>query len=64
VLTWLILLPVLGAVVVGLTPRARKELHLPLAIAVSVLPLALALYVFTVFEPVAGYQFTEFQAWY
>ena len=63
-LTWLILLPVLGAVVVGVTPRARKELHLPLGIAISVLPLALALYVFSVFEPVPGYQFTEFQIWY
>ena len=63
-LTWLILLPVLGAIVVGLTPRARKELHLPLGIAITVLPLGLALYVFYVFEPVAGYQFTEFQSWY
>lgn len=63
-LTWLILLPVLGAIAVGLTPPARKELHLPLGIAVAVWPLALALYVFYVFEPVAGYQFTEFQSWY
>jgi NADH-quinone oxidoreductase subunit M len=63
-LTWLILLPVVGAIVVLLIPRARKELHLPLGIALSVLPLALALYVFAVFEPVAGYQFTEFQSWY
>ncbi len=63
-LTWLILLPVAGALVVLLTPRARKELHLPLGIALSVLPLGLALYVFAVFEPVAGYQFTEFQSWY
>jgi NADH-quinone oxidoreductase subunit M len=29
-----------------------------------VLPLGLALYVFAVFEPVSGYQFTEFQTWY
>ncbi|MGD2042949.1 MAG: NADH-quinone oxidoreductase subunit M [Acidimicrobiia bacterium] len=63
-MTWLILLPVVGAIVVLLIPRARKELHLPLGIALSVLPLALALYVFAVFEPVAGYQFTEFQSWY
>ena len=63
-LTWLILLPVLGAIAVGLTPRAREELHLPLGIAIAVLPLGLALYVFYVFEPVAGYQLTEFQSWY
>ncbi len=63
-LTGLILLPVLGAIVVGLTPRARKELHLPLGIALSVLPLALALYVFAVFEPQVAMQFTEFHVWY
>ncbi len=63
-LTWLILLPVLGAIVVGFTPRRRTELHLPLGIAVSVLPLGLALYLFAVFEPVAAYQFTEFHPWY
>jgi NADH-quinone oxidoreductase subunit M len=64
VLTWLILLPVIGALVVLMIPGRRKELHLPLGIALSILPLALALYVFTVFEPVAGYQMTEFQPWY
>jgi NADH-quinone oxidoreductase subunit M len=63
-LSWLILLPVLGAIAVGLTPRRRTELHLPLGVAVSVLPLGLALYMFMVFEPVAGYQFTEFHYWY
>ena len=63
-LTWLILLPVLGAIVVGLTPRARKELHLPLGLALSVLPLALAIYVFAVFEPQVAMQFTEYHVWY
>lgn len=63
-LTWLILLPVLGAIVVGLTPKARVELHLPLGIAISALPLALAAYLFYVFEPVAGYQFAEHHVWY
>ena len=63
-LTWLILLPVLGAIVVGLTPRARKELHLPLGLALSVLPLALAIYVFAVFEPQMPMQFTEYHVWY
>jgi NADH-quinone oxidoreductase subunit M len=64
VLTWLILVPVAGAVIVALTPRARAELHLPLGIALSVLPLGLAAYLFYAFEPVAGYQFTEFHLWY
>ena len=63
-LTGLILLPVLGALVVGLIPRRRTELHLPLGVAVSILPLALALYLFYAFEPVAGYQFTEYRIWY
>ncbi len=63
-LTWLILLPVIGAIVVWATPRERKELHVPLGIAISVLPLALAIYVFTVFEPQAAMQFTEYRIWY
>lgn len=63
-LTWLVLLPVVGAVVVLLTPRGRGELHLPLGVALSVLPLGLALYVFTVFEPQAGMQLTELTSWY
>ncbi|MFZ0013330.1 MAG: NADH-quinone oxidoreductase subunit M [Acidimicrobiia bacterium] len=63
-LTWLILLPICGAIVVGLTPRARRELHLPLGIALSMLPLALAIYVFAVFEPQVQMQFTEYHVWY
>ena len=41
-LTALILLPALGAVLVALVPSKRKELLLPLGIAVSIAPLALA----------------------
>jgi NADH-quinone oxidoreductase subunit M len=63
-LTWLILLPVLGAVVVLLIPSRRRELHLPLGIVLSILPLGLALYVFGVFEPQPALQFTEFHVWY
>ena len=63
-LTALIVLPVVGALVVLVTPRARKELHLPLGIALSALPLAAAIYLFYVFEPVPGYQFTESRVWY
>ena len=63
-LTWLVLLPVLGAIAVMLTPPARRELHLPMGIALSVLPLGLALYVFAAFEPQVDMQFTEFHSWY
>src|SRR5690606_28149628 len=63
-LTWLILLPVLGAIAVLLVPRRRSEVILPLGTAVSVLPLALAGYIFAVFEPVAGYQFVERAVWW
>ena len=63
-LTWLILLPVLGAIVVALVPKSRREAHLPLGIALSILPLALAGYVFWVFQPMAEYQFSEHAIWY
>ncbi len=63
-LTWLILLPVVGALAVAVVPAGRKEAHLPLGIATSMLPLALAAYLFWVFEPVAGHQFTEYAVWY
>jgi len=62
-LTWLILLPVLSAAVVALVPSKRKELHLPLGLALSALPLALAGYLFWVFEPVAGFQFRVETPW-
>jgi NADH-quinone oxidoreductase subunit M len=62
-LTWLVVLPVLAALVMILLPDHRKELHLPIGIALSVLPLGLAGYLFWVFEPVAGYQFTETVPW-
>ncbi|MGB7860523.1 MAG: NADH-quinone oxidoreductase subunit M [Acidimicrobiia bacterium] len=63
-LTWLILLPVIGAVVLALVPKRRNEIVLPLAIALSILPLGLAGYLFYAFEPVSGYQFTENVIWY
>ncbi len=63
-LTALILLPVAGAVVLALVPSRRKELHLPLGIALSIAPLALAGYLFWVFEPSAQYQFVERVVWY
>ena len=63
-LTWLILLPLIGALVVALVPARRSELHLPLGVALSIMPLALAGYIYWVFEPVAGFQFTEQVTWY
>jgi len=63
-LTGLILLPVAAAVVVALIPSRRRELHLPLGIALSVMPLALAGYLFWVFEPTSGFQSVERVVWY
>jgi NADH-quinone oxidoreductase subunit M len=64
VLSWLVLMPVIGAVVVLMVPRRRGEVLLPLGTALSVLPLALAGYIFASFEPVAGYQLVEQAVWY
>jgi NADH-quinone oxidoreductase subunit M len=63
-LTALILAPALAAILLALIPSRRAELHLPLGIALSMVPLALALYIFWVFEPVAGFQMTEQATWY
>ncbi len=63
-LTALVLLPLVGAIVVGLIPARRRELHLPLGVASSVATLALAGYLFWAFKPVAGYQFMVDETWY
>ena len=63
-LTWMVLLPVLGALAVALVPRSRSEVHLPLGIAASIVPLGLAGYLFHQFQPVAALQFAEFHFWY
>ncbi|HLF59878.1 MAG TPA: NADH-quinone oxidoreductase subunit M [Acidimicrobiia bacterium] len=63
-LTALILLPVVAAVIVALVPSRRREMHLSLGVALSVAPLALAGYLFSAFEPAAGYQFVERAVWY
>jgi NADH-quinone oxidoreductase subunit M len=63
-LTWLILLPVIGAAIVAVVPSRRRELHLPLGIALSVLPLALAGFIFWIFEPASGQQLVDFAVWY
>jgi len=64
VLTWLILLPVIGAAIVAVVPSRRRELHLPLGIALSVLPLGLAGFIFWIFEPASGQQLVDFAVWY
>src|SRR5690606_40940015 len=53
-LTWLILLPVLGAAVVLAVPRRRREVVLPLGVALSVRPLALAGYLLLAVDTVAA----------
>lgn len=61
----MVLLPVVGAVVVGLIPKSRRELIFPVAVAVSFLPLAVAGYIlwnFTVGD--AGFQFTQKILWF
>jgi NADH-quinone oxidoreductase subunit M len=59
-LTVLVLLPLLGAIVVGLLPERRPELVFPVAIGVSILPLAASLWILVNFatgDPL--FQFTE-----
>ncbi len=63
-LTALVLLPVAAAIIVMLIPARRREIHLPLGIALSVMPLALAGYLFWVFEPSAGFQYVVDVPWY
>lgn len=63
-LTALVLFPIAGAIAIALVPARRRELHLPLGIAVSSLPLALAGYLFWVFEPSPDYQFVDRAVWY
>jgi NADH-quinone oxidoreductase subunit M len=64
VLTAMILAPVVAALAVALVPSNRKELHLPLGVALSIMPLALAGYLFWAFQPEAGFQFAVDASWY
>ena len=60
----MILLPVLGVVLIGLTPRSRSELFRPIAILASAGTAAVAGYMFTQFrtgDP--GYQFVFDRSW-
>ena len=65
ILTVLILLPVAAAVVIALIPESRREVILPVGVALSVLPIGLAGYLFFAFEKgVAAFQFVEKAPWY
>ncbi len=66
VIALLVLLPTVGAVVVGLLPKSRRELMLPITTAISMLPLAVALYIMWEFSAADGaaFQFSESVAWY
>ncbi len=58
-LSVLILVPVLAAVIVMVLPANRTELHLPVALVLSLLPVGLAGVLFARFESAAGFQFVE-----
>ncbi len=65
ILTWLILTPAIAAVVVMLLPDRRRELHLPVGVALSTIPLALAGWLFAEFETgSAAFQFEEQATWF
>ncbi len=51
VLAWLIVLPLVGAVIVAVLPSRRPELVLPVAFGVSIAPLVVAGYLLWEFEP-------------
>jgi len=64
-LTALVLLPAVGAVIVAFLPARRREVFLPMGIALAIAPLGLAGFVFVEFavgEP--GFQMVERAVWY
>ncbi len=64
-LTWLILAPVISALVVALIPSRRSELHLPVGFALSFVPLGLAGLLFARFDGAeGGFQMVEQTPWY
>lgn len=64
-LTLLVLTPLVGAVVIALVPARRRELQLPLGMAVSVAPLGVAGAVFFSFEKgEASFQMVERMVWW
>src|SRR3990172_2147408 len=64
-LTWLIALPALAALMVLLIPGSRRELHLPVGVALSLLPVGLGGYVGVACETgTSKFQFAESAVWY
>ncbi len=64
-LTWLVLSPVIAAVIVALLPSRRRELYLPVGFLLSFIPLTLAGVLFFDFHlDEAGFQFVERAEWY
>ena len=61
--TLLVLLPVAGAVLVALVPRANEGLQKALGLAVSGATLALSLLLVSGFRDVATLQFVELRPW-
>ena len=65
ILALLVLLPAVGAVVIGAIPKHRAELFLPVAVALTMMPLAVAAYMLWSFEPGgAGFQFSQQVVWF
>lgn len=65
ILSVLVLLPFAAAIIVGLLPARRKELYLPVGIALSFLPLAASVWLFAAFHAgEGGFQFVEKITWY
>ncbi len=59
-----IITPFVGAVLLAFVPRARTELHRPVALLFSVISGALTVYVLAAFEPgVGGFQFETNRQW-
>jgi NADH-quinone oxidoreductase subunit M len=62
-LSWLIVLPAAGALIVALVPRAAERLQKLLALGVSAAVFGLSLLLLDGFEPVARMQFEETWRW-
>lgn len=59
ILSALIAVPVVSAAIVMLLPKERTEVHLPVALVLSLLPIGLAGLLFAEFKSIAGFQFVE-----
>src|SRR6185503_5421259 len=62
-LSFLLIIPLVGAVLTALVPRDREELSKWLALAVALLNLLVSLPLYFNFTDQTGYQAEEFAAW-